>query len=289
MAETQAAGGRDVQAHQNLPQPPHRPQRRDAAHRTRLRPRPARGQRRRQDDVPAPHHRPASSHRRLGQGLRQDHVAQRRRPSPPNRLHPHQSPVSPRDDADHLSRLHGPAFRPARRRAQAAPRLAHPGRRSARRLRPRHRRLLQRHDRPPRRRHQPHQRAGTPRLGRTDARPRPRGAPQHARPHQDAGPRENADRFQPQPQRHRRGLQPRGRPQPRPAHLLRLAPGPQGPDAPQPFRAGPRRRTEGVAKAPPPSAAWRISRSSISASAAWSCTSTTRSSTRPRWPASSPS
>ena len=40
--------------------------------------------------------------------------------------------VSARHDADHLSRLHGPAVRPARRRAQAAPGLADPRRRSAR-------------------------------------------------------------------------------------------------------------------------------------------------------------
>ena len=40
-----------------------------------------------------------------------------------------------RHDADHLSRLHGPAVRPARRRAQAAAGLADPRRRSARRLR----------------------------------------------------------------------------------------------------------------------------------------------------------
>ena len=54
-------------------------------------------------------------------------------------------------------------------------------------LRRSHRRLLQRHDRPPGRGRQPHQRAGPAHLGRTDARPRPRSAPQHARADQDAG------------------------------------------------------------------------------------------------------
>ena len=97
----------------------------------------------------------------------------------------------------------------------------------------RHRRFLQRHDRPPGRRHQSHQRAGPAHLGRADARPRSRSAAQHAGADQDAGPRKDADRLQPQPQRHRRGVQSRRRAQPRPTDLLRLAAGSQGPDAPQ--------------------------------------------------------
>ena len=182
---------------------------------------------------------------------------------------------------DYMARLFGlPA-----RRAQAAPGVADPGGRSARRLRRPHRRLLQRHDRPPGRGHQPHQRAGPAHLGRADARPRPRSPPQHAGADQDAQPRKDADRLQPQPERHRRGVQPRRRAQPRPADLLRLAAGPQGPHAPQPLRAGPGRRPEGDHQGDAgDQGRCRSSSRSASASAGWSCTCTTRRPTPRRWP-----
>ena len=80
---------------------------------------------------------------------------------------------------------------------------------------------------------------------------------------------------QPQPQRHRRGLQPRGRAEPRPADLLRLAAGPQGPDAPQSLRARPGRRSEGHHQGHAGDQGHDASSSrSTCGSGGWSCVST---------------
>ena len=129
-----ARGGNDA-VDQDLPEPPDCHQRRVAQHRTGPCARPAWSQWGREDDAVAPGSRPAPTHRWHSESLRPPHDAEFRRPPPPDRLHSDQPAVPARHDANFLPRLHGPALRLAARRAQAAARVADPGRRSAERLR----------------------------------------------------------------------------------------------------------------------------------------------------------